>query len=156
MALITAQPKGFAQYRAKMQQYLERMSAEPDKAIIAFLRGEANELIADARRNGAYTDHTANLRSSIGCGIFFNGEMIEKFTADDATQQGRSAALTAITEWAQSNPAQIAEIGYTLVLVAGMNYGRYVEAKGYNVLHLSVVKAESDIAALRAKLRSTR
>ena len=27
--------------------------------------------------------------------------------------------------------------GYTLIVVAGMNYGKYVEDKGYNVLYLT-------------------
>ena len=31
----------------------------------------------------------------------------------------------------------VAPKGYSLVIVAGMNYGKYVEDKGYNVLHLT-------------------
>lgn len=43
---------------------------------------------------------------------------------------------TAISEYAKKDGV-VAPSGYSLLIVAGMNYGKYVEDKGYNVLHLT-------------------
>ena len=42
--------------------------------------------------------------------------------------------------------------GYTIVLVAGMNYAYYVEAKGYNVLHQSNILLQQHVKELKERL----
>lgn len=59
--------------------------------------------------------------------------MIPKAEEAEGGQEGVSAALG---EYAQKEGV-VAPKGYSLVIVAGMNYGKYVEDKGYNVLHLT-------------------
>ena len=48
-------------------------------------------------------------------------------------QQGVQSAL----ETYSNEPDVVAPKGYSLVIVAGMEYGVHVEHKGYNVLHLT-------------------
>ena len=42
----------------------------------------------------------------------------------------------ALEEYAQK-PGVVVPKGYSLIIVAGMSYGKYVEDKGYNVLYLT-------------------
>ena len=51
----------------------------------------------------------------------------------DEVMQFRENALS---EYAKKDGV-IAPRGYSLIIVAGMNYGKNVEDKGYNVLHLT-------------------
>jgi hypothetical protein len=48
--------------------------------------------------------------------------------------------------------------GYVLIVVAGMNYATYVEAKGYNVLstaeHLAQVEFPRMIAELKSDIKA--
>ena len=42
--------------------------------------------------------------------------------------------------------------GFSLIIVAGMNYAAYVEAKGYNVILPAELKAKKDFPAAMNKL----
>jgi hypothetical protein len=155
MALIGCKAVGFEKMRARLERMMQQQNTdEPNAAIIEVLRGECNALIADARVQGAYTDRTGNLRSSIGCSIYYNGRLVEQLTDEQGTTQGQQNALAALSQYASAHPDKVTSHGYTLMLVAGMNYGRYVEAKGYNVLSLTIAHGETDMAAIRAKIKS--
>ena len=62
--------------------------------------------------------------------------MVGKIPKADEAVGGQDAVNAALSEYAQQEGV-IAPKGYTLIIVAGMNYGKYVEDKGYNVLHLT-------------------
>lgn len=105
------------------------------KAVEKFIEvGE--ECIAEARNNGAYQDQTGNLRHSIGYKVLLNGEV--KGQAGISTLNKKL-----IDEISQKYPKNL-----VLVVVAGMNYAVYVEAKGYNVLSSAELKAESILKTL--------
>lgn len=108
--------------------------------------------ITPTRNSGGFDDQTGNLRSSIGYAIFKNGERKKKGgfkqvkdTAKDGLKQSKEAVDQYGSAIASTN-------GWTLVIVAGMNYAKYVEAKGHNVLRLSKYALEAKIEELKAKL----
>lgn len=76
-----------------------------------------------------YMNNTGNLRSSIGWGVFFNGNLCN---------MGGFVSIYSGTHGANEGEkilrgANISPIGYTIVLVAGMHYATFVEATGRDV-----------------------
>jgi hypothetical protein len=93
------------------------------------------QFIADARNNGTYTDRTGNLRSSIGYIIYKDGKPLNEVFPGNQKQgveHGRNVARNVL----------IPGKGFCLMVVAGMNYAYYVEAKNYDVITGSSYEAE--------------
>lgn len=108
------------------------------------------ECVKEARESGKYTDRTGNLRSSIGYVVLENGIPVKKGTFDKvlatATEaEGKSNEL--ITRLAATY-----NTGLVLVVVAGMDYAAYVEAKGYNVLNSAKTLAKTIVPQLLKQL----
>lgn len=108
------------------------------------------QCVTEARKSGKYTDRTGNLRSSIGYAVLENGKPIRKSgfekvnaTADKA--QGKGEAL--ITRLASTY-----KDGLVLIVVAGMNYAAYVEARGYNVLNSAETLAKTLVPEMLKQL----
>jgi hypothetical protein len=112
----------------------KRVKRIEDVVIDVFMQiGE--QFIADARNNGTYTDRTGNLRSSIGYIIYKDGKPFnDAFPGNktDGVVHGRQIA----------GQAKVPQKGFALVVVAGMNYALYVEAKNYDVITGSSYEAE--------------
>ncbi len=127
------------------------IKAQIDKAKVGFeeslldeFRRTGEQFIADARSIRTYQDQTGNLRSSIGYALFKDGQMLEQtFPGGDVTGSGGTLA-----KWVANSYKR----GYLLVVVAGMFYAQYVEAKSYDVLTGSSYAAETNIKARVAKL----
>lgn len=86
--------------------------------------GEA--AVAEARREGSYTDRTGNLRASVGYVVLLpDGSVAGEggFPPGDAGGRGYALRL-----------ARAELRGPVLVVTAGMQYARYVAARGYDVL----------------------
>jgi peptidoglycan/xylan/chitin deacetylase (PgdA/CDA1 family) len=106
----------------KLRQYIEK-----DKQnIILVLHRIGQEAVNWARENGSYTDRTGNLRNSIGYIIFENGEERD-FFGNAPAQANKDVVVRLVRN-------RIPKHGLALVVFAGMEYGIYVEAKGYIVL----------------------
>ena len=103
--------------------------------VITKLRFVGEEFVNKARLNGNYKDRTANLRSSIGYIILFNGKIIENNFEGESIgkSQGKKVALELISQYPD---------GYVLIGVAGMKYAAYVEAKNYDVITGAAPEAE--------------
>ena len=87
-----------------------------------------------ARNHGNYKDQTGNLRSSIGYVIGRNGKKVSDGGFGNVTEgvsEGRRFAESLITKTR----------GYTLIVVAGMHYGKYVEKRNYEVLTFTEAQA---------------
>lgn len=98
------------------------------------------ECIREARLNRRYTDQTGNLRSSIGFCVLYNGKIMKKSnfeavksTAKEGSKAGSDFLKSVIAENSR---------GIVLIVVAGMNYAKYVEAIGLNVLDSSEILAK--------------
>lgn len=108
------------------------------------------ECVNEARSSGKYTDRSGNLRSSIGYVVLEDGVQIKKGTFNKV--------LTTATEAeAKSNElmtrlASTYNTGLVLVVVAGMDYAAYVEAKGYNVLNSAETLAKKLVPQMLKQL----
>ena len=124
---------------ALKQRLLERKQAV-DNVLNMALPELGEKAVTFSKDNKGYQDHTANLKNSISFAVFFDGELINtvigKIPEPDKVKGGQAQVQNALEEYA-SKPGVVAPKGYTIIVVAGMVYGKYVEDKGYNVLYLT-------------------
>ncbi|MFJ1411695.1 hypothetical protein [Capnocytophaga canimorsus] len=99
------------------------------KAVNHFIE-TGERCISEARSNGNYKNQTGNLRNSVGYRVILNG-IVQK----EANINSLNKKLT--DEISLKYPT-----GLVLIVVAGMNYASYVEAKNYNVLSSAELMAE--------------
>lgn len=79
--------------------------------------------------DGGYDDHSGNLRGSIGYKILFNGKEVAQGGFDGrGSPNGEEYAVAALEKVTSSGSL------WEIVVLAGMEYARYVEAKGYPVI----------------------
>jgi hypothetical protein len=146
-----------------------------DKAIINRLQLIGEQFVIDARSNGAYTDHTGNLRSSVRYFILKDGKIHgAKYTkAGNLAKSQDSASGLVIRPKKLSENVWKEEVirfsgsgkkkpvflgglileeivekypkGYVLVCFAGMSYAAYVESRGLDVITSSSLVAENDL-----------
>ena len=127
---------------------------EIEKKQIARLQRLGEMCLVEARTNKGYMMQTGALLSSTGYEVFVDGVAIHS-QFDAARRSERKAAETGI-----KSGESIAETigkgtkGIALVVVAGMNYAAYVEAKGYNVLSSAEHLAERELPRMLEKLIS--
>lgn len=136
MAKVELQIKG----REALQKRLNEKRQYVINMLNTRLAQLAEEAVTYSKDNKGYQDRNANLKNSISFALYLDGQLvtsavgkIPKAEESEGGQQGVSAALS---EYAQKEGV-VAPKGYSLIIVAGMNYGKHVEDKGYNVLHLT-------------------
>ena len=130
--------------------YVIKQQQNAKEAAITALNYVGLECVKEARQNGKYTDRTGNLRSSIGYAILEDGKPIQKsgferVKATAAEAPGQSEAL--ITRLAATY-----NTGLVLVVVVGMDYAAYVEARGYNVLNSAETLAKTLVPQMLKQL----
>lgn len=130
--------------------YVIKQQQNAKEAAITALNYVGLECVKEARQNGKYTDRTGNLRSSIGYVVLENGIPIKKggyqkvfSTATEA--QAKSDSLI-------SSLAATYKTGLVLIVLAGMDYAVYVEAKGYNVLNSAETLAKKLVPQMLKEL----
>lgn len=116
------------------EKIFQHAESQAEEQFIRILKWVGEKAVNEAKENGNYQDHTANLRNSIGYVVSVHGQIVdENFNAskhgtepsnEDPLKYGRTLAV----EVAQSKR------GISLVVVAGMRYASYVESKGRVVL----------------------
>lgn len=127
---------------------------EIEKKQIARLQILGEMCLVEARTNKGYMMQTGALLSSTGYEVFVDGVAIHS-QFDAASGAESNAAETGIKS-GQSIAETIGKgtKGIALVVVAGMNYAAYVEAKGYNVLSSAEHLAERELPRMLEKLIS--
>lgn len=92
-----------------------------------------------------YTDRTGNLRASIGYVIAKDGKLIQTGGFDPASATNRTDGQTGASAGKQFAESKVSEFptGYVLIVVAGMNYGAYVEDRNYKVLTFTEIEAKA-------------
>lgn len=108
--------------RKKTEDFYNRALA----GALEALKDAAQQVVNEAKLQETYADQTGNLRASIGYVIFFNGEKVAgSFASGTGQEKGKAFSETVAKKYSK---------GFVVVLVAGMEYAAYVEAKGYDVL----------------------
>lgn len=129
MAKAEFKINGLKELQAKLQQ----AKAQVDAVLSIKLLYLGEECQTHAKEHKGYHDRTANLKNSISYALYNDGQPVQMNIGNVLSDaQGRCNENTQayFHEHVQAK-------GYTLMIAAGMNYGRYVEDKGYNVLTLT-------------------
>lgn len=127
---------------------------EIEKKQIARLQRLGEMCLVEARTNKGYMMQTGALLSSTGYEVFVDG--VDIHSQFDAASGAESNAAETGIKSGQSIAETIGKgtKGIALVVVAGMNYAAYVEAKGYNVLSSAEHLAERELPRMLEKLIS--
>lgn len=112
-----------------IKYYIQSKIEELEEDIVRVLKTVGVRAVNIARQNGSYQDRTSNLRNSIGYMVLKNGEVVDSLFNNSF---GEEYAL----EIASNTK------GFSLIVVAGMNYASYVESRGYDVLASSQLESE--------------
>lgn len=129
---------------AKVQEFQKRL----ESATVFLLQFMGEELTKYAREQHNYTDQTGNLTNSIGYAVVRNGKIIN-YGGEIKSGDGAAEGLKIAQKMAAN-----ASSSFSLLIVAGMNYAAYVEAKGYNVILPAELKAKADLPAYMQKLQA--
>lgn len=109
-----------------------------EEAALFLLKDLGEELTKYAKEKHNYTDRTGNLTNSIGYAVVRNKEIVY-CGGENQPGEGFQEALKVAQKMAAT-----ADETFSLIIVAGMNYAAYVEAKGYNVILPAELKAKTD------------
>lgn len=135
--------------QSEIEAFMQRQLELREKAIIYKLASIAEEVVNFAKITRGYTDRTGNLVSSTGYVLVKDGKVItggkfeQSLKGADGTKEGETFAA----EIAAQMPS-----GIGIVVVAGMKYAAFVEAKGFNVLAISEIKAKQLVQDMMNKL----
>lgn len=136
MANMKLQIKGVEALKERLNKKKELFVASLGTDLMQL--GEA--AVTHAKNNKGYQDRTGNLKNSISYALFLDGELVQSVAGNiphpEKTEEGQESVEEALTAFA-GQTGIVASKGYTIIVVAGMNYGKHVEDKGYNVLHLT-------------------
>ena len=122
---------------------------------IARLQRLGEMCLIEARNNKGYMMQTGALLSSTGYEVFVDGVAIH--SQFDAASGAESEAAAKGVQTGKSIAEKIGKEtkGVALVVVAGMNYAAYVEARGKNVLSSAEHLAERELPRMLEKLISS-
>lgn len=132
----------------QQNRILKRVCDEYDRKAVIFLASVGERVVKYAREHGTYTDRTGDLRNSIGYLVVQYGRIItENFSIGSGHEKGKQEARAHAIEVARELPPSKTY----LVWVAGMEYARYVEAIGFDVIEGSGNWVESTAETLKAE-----
>ncbi|GAA4338479.1 hypothetical protein GCM10023149_48470 [Mucilaginibacter gynuensis] len=136
-----------------VRRMVEQKEALIEQAIINRLSYIGETFVRNAREKGTYNDVTGNLRSSIGFVVLRYGKIVkqnfERAGRGKKSGQGVDQAKSFINELKTSFLQ-----GYTLLVVAGMDYAAAVESRGKDVLTASSLIAKADLKRAIKELKN--
>lgn len=138
--------------KADVKKRIDAFLDEIERKQIARLQRLGEMCLIEARNNKGYMMQTGALLSSTGYQVFVDGVAIH--SQFDAASGAESEAAAKGIKTGQTLAEQIGKEtkGIALVVVAGMNYAAYVEARGYNVLTSAEHLAERELPKMLEKL----
>ena len=136
----------------QLNKFFELAEQEACKEVIntlAYLGEQCISMVREGKEAGLWTDRTGNLRSSIGYVVVYNGQIVELagFNPMGTGIEGQTEGGTYAEQLAKQQTK-----GYALIVVAGMAYASYVEAKGFDVLANTELYARQEAPKLAEKL----
>lgn len=138
--------------KADVKKRIDAFLDMVEQKQIARLQRLGEMCLIEARNNKGYMMQTGALLSSTGYQVFVDGVAIH--SQFDAASGAESEAAARGIKTGQGIAEQIGKEtkGIALVVVAGMNYAAYVEARGYNVLTSAEHLAERELPKMLEKL----
>lgn len=138
-----------------IRRKLETAQARIDRATFEALSHLGEECVNRARDIKppiGFMDRTGNLRSSMGYAIAKDGNIVKysNFNVIEGGGEGATKGRNLTKTIAGEYPA-----GWVLIVVAGMNYAVYVEAKGRDVLSSAEHFAESEVKVVMSMLKKS-
>ena len=118
-----------------------------EKATVFMLQYMGEELAKYAKDQHNYQDQTGNLTNSIGYAVVKQGKIVT-YGGEIQPGEGAEEGLKVAQQMAAKLPNS-----FSLIIVAGMNYAAYVEAKGYDVILPAQLKAMSDFPQTIQRLK---
>lgn len=138
--------------KADVKKRIDAFLDMVEQKQIARLQRLGEMCLIEARNNKGYMMQTGALLSSTGYQVFVDGVAIH--SQFDAASGAESEAAAKGIKTGQGIAEQIGKEtkGIALVVVAGMNYAAYVEARGYNVLTSAEHLAERELPKMLEEL----
>lgn len=121
-----------------IQKAVTAFQVRLENATLYLLKFLGESLVKYAKEKHNYKDRTGNLTNSISYAIV-RKKKLEYFSGENQPNEGAKASLKVAMQMANSLPD-----AFSLIIVAGMNYAAFVEAKGYNVILPAELKAKKD------------
>lgn len=139
-----------SEVNAIIQAEMKRMEASIIQTLITLGNLCVRE-IRDRAQEDSWFNRTGNLRSSVGYVVVAHGSIVK--TSDFGTvlqgSEGSKVGKTLAEELAGNYPS-----GFALVVVAGMHYAEYVQAKNGNVTSSAELLARKELPYLLNKLKN--
>lgn len=136
----------------QIQVYLDERLARLRQVCLNNLISVGEQAVNEARSNHRYRNQTGNLQSSIGYCVLEDGKVIfggqDSFEVVNNGTQGLMEGRAFLQRLISEHPS-----GLVLIVVAGMEYAAYVEAKNLNVLDSAEQLAERLLPQLFGKLK---
>lgn len=114
-----------------LNKKLDQISKRYFDLCIAEYTRLARRCVTDARNKskaqGGFDDQTGNLRASMGYVIFYNGKLVDQNF--EGISKGKGIGSSLAKKIGSEYPKN-----WAIVIVAGMEYASYVEAKSYDVI----------------------
>lgn len=137
MVKVSFKIEGLQQLQQKLLEKKKQLEDQLDMRLLEL----CERAVTHAKDNKGYKDHTANLKNTISFALFKDGELVRQHIGINTEAKEGEAANPAdsndrLSEYCNSDGV-VNPRGYSLVIVAPMEYAQHVEHKGYNVLHLT-------------------
>ena len=126
-----------------VREFQERV----ENATVYYFSYMGGKLAKYAKEMHSYTDRTGNLTNSIGYAVAKGGKIINT-GGMMGSSEAKAASLQVLQEMMDRINHQFA-----LIIIAGMEYASYVEAKGYNVIMPSELKAKAEMPAVIQRIK---
>jgi len=136
-----------------VERWTERFTNRAEEKMLQALIYTGEYFVKLARENGAYTDITGNLRSSIGYVVVRDGEVIEDNFKLSEKGSDKTSGMAKSRRLAHEL-ALTHNKGLVLIGLAGMDYAVHVEQiKGKDVISSSEKAAEKMLRGLLKKVK---
>lgn len=140
---------------SEIDALIEAEAKRVDKLIIQALAGLGDECVTEARdrsQEDSWFNQTGNLRSSVGYVVVAHGKIVKR-SGFETIMSGSEGSL--IGKRLAEELAKNYSSGYALIVVAGMHYAEYVEAKeSKSVLASAELLAHTEVYNMVEKLRN--
>lgn len=136
--------EGIRRLQERLLRKYQVMTGYLDQALLQV----CEDAVTYSKEHKGYKDHTSNLKNSMSFALFFDGQLIRmvegRIPKPDERPQGQNE-VRANLEGYCNQPGVVAPKGYSLIIAAGMDYGKYVEAKGYSVVYMTKYFLEDEL-----------